>query len=204
MLPNVHILGIQGSGKGTQSALLVEKFQFSYISSGELFRKRAAEGDAFAEEIKAELASGRLLEDRHLFQTVEDYLAHTSIKVGFLGDGVIRTINQYHGLQGTWGKYNLEQPLLIYLVLSEEIAMERIAHRQAELAAGGTTRADDTPEGIRQRFTHFHTLTEPVIDLFMQENRCISVKADRSVEAIHQEIVKALLDRYPTLSHGNS
>jgi len=201
MLPNIHILGIQGSGKGTQSALLVEKFSFSYISSGELFRKRAAQGDAFGEELKAELTAGRLLEDRHLFQAIEDYLATTTITKGFLGDGVIRTTNQYHGLQKMWELHDLEQPLLIHLILSEEKAMQRIAHRQAELAKIGTAkREDDTPEGIRQRFVHFHTLTEPVIQLFEEAGRCIHIDADQSVEEIHVQISTALRSLYPGLT----
>lgn len=213
MLPNIHILGIQGSGKGTQSALLVDKYGFGYISSGDLFRQRAEKGDTFGQELKAQLHSGHLLPDSYLFQTVNDYLADADISSGLLGDGVIRTVDQYQGLEPIWDMYRLGEPLLIHLVLSEDVALQRIAHRQTEqqdpskqqyhIKYSGKLlkRTDDNPAAIQERFKIFHQMTEPVIWVFDHEHRCVHIPADRSVEEINKDICLALEHYYPQLSH---
>ena len=213
LLPNIHILGIQGSGKGTQSALLVERYGLNYISSGDLFRARAQVEDSFGKELRQEMAAGRLLHNETLFQTVEDYLVSEQPQNGLLADGVIRTVEQYEGLEPTWPKHELDEPLLIHFILSEDTAMERIAQRQKEqndpnrhehyLKYGGKLlkRNDDNPAAILERFRLFHAMTEPVIWVFDHENRCVHIEANRPVEAIQADIHLAIEQYYPTLSH---
>jgi adenylate kinase len=210
LLPNIHILGIQGSGKGTQSALLVEKFKVSYISSGDLFRKRAEKEDDFGKTLKEELKTGHLLSNQFLFQTVEEYLDSTTITTALLGDGVIRTIDQYRGLNSAWYQHNLDDPLLIHLILSEEEAMQRIEQRKLEqndpsrqehhLKYSGKLlkRNDDNPTAIRERFAMFHKMTEPVIQMFEQQHRCIHIRANQPVEKVSHQISTALLRTYPS------
>lgn len=211
MLPNIHILGIQGSGKGTQSALLVNRYGFSYVSSGDLFRERATWSDDFARQLSQELSRGRLLADKLLFQTVKDYLCKTEITTGFLGDGVIRSIHQYQGLMDIWELFSLDQPLLIHLTLSEDIALQRIKHRQEELSNPDKyehhlkysgkllKRNDDNPLAIQERFSQFHRMTEPVIKIFEEQGRCIRVDANQEIEAIHADITQKLEAFLPDL-----
>jgi adenylate kinase len=212
MLPNIHILGIQGSGKGTQSALLVEKFALSYASSGNLFRERAAEGDEFGKEIASKMQAGKLLPNEYLYQTIENYLSSNPIINGFLGDGVIRSISQYDHLLPIWGRYNLEAPALVHLELTEEVALARIAQRQRDLedmskqeyhkVYGGKLahRTDDNPSAIQERFALFHSMTKPVIARFEEEGRCVHISADQPIEKIHQEICNYLEKEYPSLT----
>lgn len=214
MIPNLHILGIQGSGKGTQSALLVKKYNFSYISSGNLFRLRSQVNDTLGHTIAEQLKQGHLMSDHLLFDVVEQYLNKEQIACGFLGDGVIRTASQYKGLQSIWQNHNLDTPLLIHLELTEEIALERIAHRTEDLAdlskldyhktySGKLAhRTDDNPSAIQERFSLFHTMTTPVIERFKETNRCIDISANQSIEAIHQEICHNMARYYPEFSHG--
>ena len=195
MLPNIHILGIQGSGKGTQSALLTQKYGLSYVSSGELFRSRAAIDDELGRYLNEELSAGRYLADSYLFQVTGDYLQSASIRRGLLADGVIRTLGQEEGLRPVWERHSLEQPLLINLVLSEEVALERLIKR------GETEgRSDDHPEAIKRRFEQFHAMTEPVISIFQAQDRCITLDANQSVEALSSAIGAALEERYPSLA----
>jgi adenylate kinase len=215
MKVNIHILGIQGSGKGTQSSLLVERFNLAYISSGNLFRERAAIADPLGEEIARELKRGVLLSNTYLCQTVEDFLANKIIQhpylpeTSILGDGVIRTKEQYGLLLPIWEKYLLEKPLLIHLNLSEEIAYQRIQNRRLEqndpnkrdfhLVYSGKLlqRDDDNPKAIEERFRLFHELTLPVLSIFREQDRCIEIDANQSVETIQQEIREKLNEYYP-------
>ncbi|MBU6389103.1 nucleoside monophosphate kinase [Patescibacteria group bacterium] len=197
MKPNIHILGIQGSGKGTQSDLLHQKYGFNTVSSGALFRTRAAQSDEFGTYLAKELAVGHLIADTHLFALVEEYLQANPIPVGFVGDGVIRTAAQYEGLQPVWKRYDLDTPLLFYLDLSDTLAIQRIENRIRQ--SGGQRRSDDNPEGIAARFQAYHRQTAPVISLFEAAGRCIQIKADQSIEAIHAQIVSAIEKEYPWL-----
>lgn len=213
MLPNIHLLGIQGSGKGTQSALLVEKYHLNYISSGDLFRKRSRTPDAFGQSLTQELSTGKLLPTPFLLHTVEDYLDSNSIKEGLLGDGIIRTTEQQARLAEIWEKYQLEQPILINLILSEGVAKQRIEVRkqkqnnpelyQFHLTYGGKLlkRNDDNPRAIEERFALFHSMTEPVIKIFDNQQRCFHIDAERSIEEIHADICAALTAVYPNLGH---
>jgi adenylate kinase len=210
-LPNIHILGIQGSGKGTQSALLVKKYSLSYVSSGNLFRARAAEGDAFGTELGKELHAGRLIPNAYLVHTIEDYLTRHTVSKGFLGDGVIRTLEQYDDLCPVWDHHSLADPLLIHLQLSEEEALARIAHRREELndpakhdyhmvySGKLLHRTDDNPLAIKERFALFHKMTLPVITLFEKKQRCIHISADQTIDEIHEVICDVLAQYYPHL-----
>lgn len=214
MLPNIHILGIQGSGKGTQSALLVKRYQLNYLASGNLFRERSAINDAFGQEVARLLKSGHLLPDSYLFRAVREFLAeHRRIKDGLLCDGVIRTLKQYHGLEPLWKRYKLDDPLLIHLKLSEEEAVKRIEHRRSEqsdpslqehhLTYSGKLlrRTDDNPTAIRERFALYHKMTEPVIRRLEAEGRCVNINADAGVETIQADICAHLERLYPKLTH---
>lgn len=214
MRPNIHILGIQGSGKGTQSALLVEKYRLNYLPSGNLFRERAEVNDQLGQEIKQALGRGHLLPDNYLIQTVIGYLESHQVQHGLLGDGVIRTVSQYDQLLTTWEHYQLESPFLVHLILDEATARERIAHREQEQIdqakreyhltySGKLLRRNDSNHlAIEERFVLFHQLTTPVVQRFTEAGRCLDVSANQSVAAIQAEICQGLEQRYPTLQHG--
>lgn len=211
MLPNIHLLGIQGSGKGTQSALLVEKYNLTYLASGNLFRKRSQINDEFGGQIAKDLQKGLLLSDEQLIVTIEDYLEKNIPNRGVLGDGVIRSENQYQKLQTIWTKFSLDQPLLVHFILDEETALQRIQNRREEVLAGQNIphhekysgkalhRTDDDLTSIHQRFNLYHEMTEPVIRLFEKNNRCIHIQANQSITDVRNEILSGIDNYYPNL-----
>lgn len=214
-LPNIHILGIQGSGKGTQSARLVKEFGLLYVASGNLFRGRAAKGDQLGQEIATELSKGKLLPDEILVKTIDDYLATQSpLRIGVLGDGVIRTKRQLELLAPIWEKYALEQPFLIHLELDQETARQRIIKRQQEqhlpemrdyhatFSGKLIHRSDDNPLAIEERFALFHAMTEPIITQFQSSGRYARIDASKTPEGVYDEIKSCLGSFYPHLTHG--
>lgn len=215
MLPNIHILGIQGSGKGTQSALLEQRFGLTYLASGDLFRTRATLPDALGRELSVELKKGKLVADRLLFEAVEDFLGHTIISVGLLGDGVIRTIQQLESLNSIWDNFQLDPVLLINLKVEEAEAHRRIQKRRVEqnnpqlqkhhLKYSGKLlkRTDDNPRAIQERFQLFHKMTEPVVTEMEKTGRCIHIDASKKIEEVQLEILAKLKEYYPELHELN-
>ncbi len=215
VLPNIHILGIQGSGKGTQSALLEHRFGFTYISSGDLFRRRALQEDEMGVQIAGLMQKGRLLPDELLVEAVDSALREEILSNGVLGDGVLRTGAQKELLAAIWQKYQLDEPLLVHLRLTEETALKRIEQRKLEasetelsaekkahlLKYGGKVlkRVDDNPQAIAERFALFHHLTEPLITVFESEGRCIHVDGEQPIERVFHDICLGIEDVYPQL-----
>lgn len=212
MLPNIHILGIQGSGKGTQSALLVKTYNLDYLGSGNLFRERSQANDGFGRILQRELQTGRLLPDAFLYHTVVDFLANHAIRTGLLGDGVIRTIKQLEGLAEVWDRFGIGEPVLINLQLDEETAQARIEQRRREVEAAERLehhrvfsgkllhRTDDNPKAIQERFSIFRQMTTPIIDYFDNKGTCLHLDAQADIETVHQQICLYLEERYPSLT----
>lgn len=212
MIPNIHLLGIQGSGKGTQSSLLVKHFQTTYIGSGNLFRERAAKGDSEGLEISALMRGGSLLPDALLVSTISSFLASNPPNKMLLCDGVIRTLAQLTLLDEIWPNFELDAPLLIFMELDETTARERVEMRKAEsklpekftyhsiFSGKLVKREDDNPQALEERFRLFRTMTEPIIQTFTNRGRCITVSADQSIELVNQAIVRAIRRYYPELS----
>lgn len=203
--PNVHIIGIQGSGKGTQSAGLVDRYGFAYLPSGNLFRERAKQDDFLGRQIAGELNKGRLLPDPFLYHTVIDYLGSHPFPNGILGDGVIRTLEQYRQLEPIWEMMDLDEPTMLHLLLDEDVAYERLVHRVVPVSDPGAKvyagklahREDDNPAAIEERFALFRSMTEPLIETFAKGNRYVAIDANRSVEAVQSDLREALERLYP-------
>lgn len=88
------LMGVQGSGKGTQAAILRDTYGLIHVSTGDLFRALKTRQDPFAQEIQAILASGRLVSDEDTNNVLRDHLERTDQKHGIIFDGYPRNIAQ--------------------------------------------------------------------------------------------------------------
>ncbi len=216
MLPNIHIIGIQGSGKGTQSALLVEKFNLTYLAAGNMFRERAAVGDEIGLSIAAAMQAGKLLPIEFLVLTIDGYLHTHGTGPGILGDGIMRTVDQYNELSRIWDEHSIDKPYLINLVLDEETALQRIESRRLEQEDPGKRshheiyggkllkRNDDNPLAIHERFKIFHELTEPVVSIFKGQGRCVDINAADTIESIAAQVETTVTTWYPELKKNGT
>jgi adenylate kinase len=205
-LPNVHIIGIQGSGKGTQSAGLVDRYGFLYLPSGNLFRNRAKQDDFLGHQISSELEHGHLLPDALVYHTVIDYLGSNPFPNGILGDGVIRNQEQYRQLEPIWEMMDLGEPAMLHLLLDEKIAYGRLLNRvvaddpSSKTYAGKLAhRSDDNPAAIEERFALFRKMTEPLIRSFAKGDRYVAVDGNRPIDAVQSDLRQALERLYPDL-----
>lgn len=191
MRPNLHIFGLQGSGKDTQAAKLAQRFQLAHLSSGALFRARMELADTVGVFMSKEIHAGHLLPDEFLVQAVENALHNLPTEQGIICAGILRTPNQQRLLQPTWKEYEFEVPFGIVLDVNEETAKQRALARN---------RSDDTPQALQERFQLFHTQTEPVLEQLEHQHHLVRINGDQGIEEVFSDICKAL-ESHRSLHH---
>ncbi len=199
--PNIHLIGIQGSGKGTHAALLVESLGYTYLGSGNLLRERSHADDHLGHYLARNLEAGRLVADVVLYQVLAEFLEKNPVTTGLIADGAIRTLEQYQALLPLWEIYHLEPPRFVQLVIDDETAIERIEQRSQEaqdtayhrtFSGKLVNRTDNNPLAIEERIALFHARTEPLLAYLQEQGRLISVDAYGEKAEVHQAILERL------------
>jgi adenylate kinase len=161
---NVALFGPPGAGKGTQSKLLLEKFNLVYISTGDILRTEIKEGTPLGVKAKTIIDKGGLVDDELIVQIIERKIRlHTDAK-GFLFDGFPRTLVQAYILEGLLLKLNTSLSCMVALEVSKDELMKRLLHR-----ATIEGRVDDTEEIINVRLNEYETKTVPVKNFYKEK-----------------------------------
>ena len=204
---NLILIGIQGSGKGTQAKLLQEKFGWLHITTGDLFRENIKNQTELGKIARTFSDKGELVPDKYVFKIVEDALSKT--EKGFILDGFPRNLEQTEFLLK---KIPIDKVVL--LELNDNVAVKRVTARRMCIDCkadynllfhpskiegvcdncGGKIiqRKDDTEQAIKKRLEKFHLETRKAIELFKEKNMLIKINADCKLEDIHREIVTKL------------
>lgn len=172
----IIFLGGQGSGKSTQAKMLAEKLGLPYIEMGQLFRDKSRESDTEAGEIRAALEVGDLVPDLIAIKTLKERVEKDDCKNGFVLDGYPRNYAQLEGLPQGIDK-------VFYIKVTDEEAIRRLIDRG---------RQDDSLDVITRRLELYHRETEPLLTYFRQEKILEEVDGQRTIEEIHEDIVKRL------------
>ncbi len=175
---NIIILGPQGSGKGTQAQLLVEKLGLSYFEVGKILRSIAASDNQHAETVKMALNSGNLVPDELVRLLAWDFI-NKHKNGGFIFDGYPRSVAQYEHLQDMLMKFGKKIDKVIDLEISGEETIKRLIKRGRE---------DDTPEAIRKRLELWRQQTRPVVERAKREGILLEIDGERPIEVIRQDI----------------
>ncbi len=205
------IVGPQGSGKGTQAKLLAEKFGYVHLSSGDLLREVAKEDTALGRKINKLInVEGRLAPDDLIADIFKDKIANLPKGKKIILDGFPRTLRQLNLMKEFWGELQRDDHRVIFVELSEDEAIRRLASRltcencgaiyivgkaPAECnRCGGrlAQRPDDKPEAIRKRLELFKKETQPLIEELGRARKLIRVDGKPSIEAVQTEIIKKL------------
>ncbi len=124
----ITIFGPPGSGKGTQSSLLIERYNLKLISVGDLLRNIISSGSELGKKIKDTVESGNLIQDGVICELLYDQLA--LMDDNFLFDGFPRNLNQAHFLtQVLRERYNRDVDIVIELQLNDKVAIDRLKNR---------------------------------------------------------------------------
>jgi adenylate kinase len=176
---NFILFGPPGSGKGTQSVKIAEKYNLVHISTGDIFRKNIREKTQLGTKVQAIIEKGELVPDHLLIEILEDALQQHSKASGFVFDGFPRTIQQANDLDAMLAKNNETVSLVISLEVEDMEILKRLLKR-AEIEG----RKDDTKEVIENRIKVYNSQTQPLIDFYKRKKKFTSIQGTGSVEQI--------------------
>lgn len=208
-------MGPPGAGKGTQAARLVEKFGFTHLSSGDIFRAEKASGSDLGKQLAEYMDAGKLVPDEIVVAMMAK--AITKVEGGLMLDGFPRTVAQGEALDQQLNDAGKPLEAVLVITADDDAIVERITGRRncpkcgrgyhvkfmapakdgycddcpdTELAQ----RSDDTEEVVRQRLNAYKAQTEPVIGYYKNSDavKLIEVDGNQSPDAVTAEMINAL------------
>lgn len=181
---NLILFGPPGSGKGTQSDKIVERFGLIHLSTGNLLRQEIQEKTPLGLEAKNIMDKGQLVPDEVVVGMIDTCLEKNTGAKGFLFDGFPRTIAQAEALDKLLALKKTAINKVVALDVTEDELVKRLMNRG--ITSG---RSDDLDEGvIRKRFNVYKTETEPVAGHYQKQSKLERIGGEGSVEDIFQKI----------------
>jgi adenylate kinase len=199
------IMGVQGSGKGTQATMLATGFDLTHISVGDILRWNIQHHTKIGAQVRRVVAAGHLVSDDLVESVVRGRLEQHDWNFGFIIDGFPRNRRQAEFFLESYdldGVIHLDLPddevrrRVLARRLCSRCGMDYnlIAHRPREEGrcdlCGGelASREDDTEEALAARLRDYHSKTNPVLDLFRRKEFVFSVDARADKATVHRTI----------------
>ena len=177
---NFLIFGPPGSGKGTQSVRLAEKFKLKHLSTGDMLRAEIAAGTELGKKMSAIMATGELVPDEVVIEMIAGKIDSTKDSAGFLFDGFPRTVAQTEALEKMLNERGMKIDSMLVLDVDHDELVKRLILR-AELSG----RPDDRdPSVIENRIDVYKAKTEPIIDFCKQRGIYQPVEGVGSIDDI--------------------
>lgn len=174
---NIIVIGAPGSGKGTQSKRIAEKYSLTHVTSGELLREESKKDTVLAEKIEELMETGKLFPD----ELVKKVLINNVPESNFVLDGYPRKLSQTSTFK--------DIDLVLFIDLPEEECLKRILGRNEG-------RADDNEEAASVRIKCFKKETEPVIDYYQNKGILETIDGSKTPDEVFELIVEAIFKRF--------
>lgn len=188
---NLILFGPPGSGKGTQSEKLIEKFGFKHLSTGDLLRKEIADQTPLGLEAKSLMDKGQLVPDEVVIGMISGALESNKDASGFLFDGFPRTVAQAEALDRLLELHKTAIGALIELQVPEEELVSRMLKRSKT-----SGRSDDADENVqRNRLEIYRRDTMPVAEYYATSGKSVSVEGVGSIDEIFHGICTVINDK---------
>ena len=184
---SIVMLGAPGAGKGTQAVRIAETHGVPHISTGEMLRGAIAAGSELGQKVKEIVESGALVPDELVVEVIRERLSRPDAQSGFVLDGFPRTIGQAEALDALLTELGRPLEIVLELELAEETAVERMLGRAAE-----QSRADDTPEVIKNRFAVYRRQTEPLSNYYRSTGILVAIDSSPGMDEVFAEIERVL------------
>ena len=184
---NIVIFGAPGSGKGTQSKMIVERYGFDYISTGDMLRQAISQGSELGRTAKEYIDRGQLVPDDLIVRLIADFLDDKRGSKGVIFDGFPRTIKQAEALKTMLNERGTDIHILLDLQVEDDELVTRLLER-GKISG----RSDDNPETIKARLDVYHTQTAPLATYYIGEGKHVAIKGIGQIEDIFERIAEAI------------
>ena len=201
------LVGPPGAGKGTQAAVLMDKFQIPHISTGDMLRSAVARGTDLGKKADEFMKSGQLVPDELVIAMVIERIAHKDCLNGFMLDGFPRTRRQAEALATALDQAGTTLDLVILIEVPDHLILERITGRRSDPETGDiyhikfkpapaniadrlVQRKDDTEEACRKRLEKYHSETAPIVPFYQQMGLLRRVDGDAPPAEVTQRILQ--------------
>ena len=180
---NLVIFGPPGAGKGTQSNLIVKKFNLYQLSTGELLRKEISDNTELGKQISTIMDSGSLVSDNIVGDLTKKYISNRIYKNRLIFDGYPRNLNQAKNLDTLLSKHDQKIDIVLKLSVRLETIKKRISERKTL-----EQRSDDNEDTAIKRYKTYENNIEPVIEFYKQSNLLKVVNGEGTISEISDEI----------------
>ncbi len=199
-MKNIILIAAPAAGKGTLSELLVEKYGYIHISTGDLLREASKEKSELGEKISTMLKNGELVSDEIVFELLENKLK--VVDKPYILDGFPRTINQAYKYDELITKLNKSLGIVVVLNCDYDILKNRIVGRWLCKECGSIyntltgvntpkeenicdkcggelyKRSDDNEESFKTRYETYLEKTKPLIDFYQEKGNLHYVNSE--------------------------
>jgi len=184
---NIVLFGPPGSGKGTQSEKVIEKYGLVHISTGDILREEVAAQTDLGKQAKEIMDKGELVSDKIVIGMIRKKLEENQGGSGFIFDGFPRTVDQARELRKALTDYDERVGVMISLEVPREELVKRLLNRGKE-----TGRSDDNMETINNRIDVYNRQTIPVTYYYDKMHKHAAVEGTGSVNKIFERIVEVI------------
>ncbi|MCI2048662.1 MAG: adenylate kinase [Lachnospiraceae bacterium] len=210
----IVMLGAPGAGKGTQAAMIAEKYGIPHISTGDIFRFNIKNGTELGKEAKTYMDEGKLVPDELTVRILLDRVSKDDCREGYVLDGFPRTIPQAEVLDGKLREMQDGIDFALDIEVPDEHIVSRMSGRRACLNCGATyhvryaapkqegvcdacggrlvLRDDDKPETVQKRLEVYHDQTQPLIEYYAGKGVLKKVDGTQELHKVFADIVKIL------------
>jgi len=181
---NIIICGAPGSGKGTQSKLIAEKYNLKHLSTGDMLRNEIKLQTEIGKKAEQFISRGQLVPDEMIVAMLDHVLDKEMHHYkGIILDGFPRTFAQAEALEKLLKKRNEEISLLLDLKVNDEELISRLLKR-AEIS----NRSDDKLDVIRKRLEIYYQNADEVNNFYKKTNKYVAIEGIGTVEEIFSRI----------------
>lgn len=186
---NIVIFGAPGSGKGTQSDRIIQRYGLYHISTGEVLRDQIARGTELGRLADSYISQGHLIPDDLMLKVLADELDRhpQEVEKGVIFDGFPRTIPQAQALARMMNSRNSDIHAVVGLEVDEDTLIDRLIKRGKD-----TGRADDKPDTIRERMNVYHSLTQPLKQYYQDMGKYHPIDGNGDIDDIFGRIADRL------------
>ena len=185
---NIVLFGAPGCGKGTQSALLEQKYGLAHVSTGEIIRREIAEHTPLGERMAEHIGRGELAPDEVVIEMIHHYLLKHKEGKGIIFDGFPRTTAQAEAFDRLLASVGESVAVMRYIDVPEEELVKRILLRGKD-----SGRADDASEEvIRNRIEVYKSQTAVVADHYLAQGKYENVQSYGTIDEVFGRICSAV------------